>query len=174
MQMDRDKKDTLSSSFLLLEAWNGFMSIHGTSCEVVAITKPLLNSCHLQPDPVVSHFSCFQIFLDTRKDKKPAEGGLREERACSQSEGSIPSHDGVKEQALSSQPAFVRSSSPQLKAKCSICMAGKTKAMTTALRRTSHRGYGLGGLVSISTLFKNQKYCLLAVKSTISCADSSG
>ncbi len=82
------------------------MSIHGTSCEVIVITKPLLNSCHLQPDPVISHCSCFQIFIDSWKDKKPAEGGLREERVCSQSEGSISSHDGVKEQALSSQQAL--------------------------------------------------------------------
>jgi len=82
----------------------------------------------------------------------------------------------VKEQAFSSQQAFVCSSSLQLKAKCSICMAGKTKATTTALRHTSHQGHGLEGLVSISISFKNLKknLCLLPVKSTITFADSSG
>lgn len=121
------------------------MSNHGISREVVVITKPLLNSCHLQPDLVISHYSCFQIVLDSWKDKKkPTEGGLWDGRAHSQSEDSKPSHDGVKEQAFSSQRAFVCSSSPQLKGKCSICMAGKTKATTTALRHTSHLGHGLG------------------------------
>lgn len=140
------------------------MSTQGTSCEVVVITKPLLNSCHLQPDLVISYYRCFQIFLDLWKDKKkPTEGGLWDGRAHSQSEDSKPSHDGVKEQAFSSQQAFVRSSSLQLKAKCYICMAGKTKATTTALRHTSHQGHGLEGLVSISILFKKLKkysvYC---------------
>lgn len=110
------------------------MSNHGISREVVVITKPLLNTCHLQPDLVISHYSCFQIFLDSWKDKKkPTEGGLWDGRAHSQSEDSKPSHDGVKEQAFSSQQAFVCSSSLQLKAKCSICMAGKTKPTTTHL-----------------------------------------
>lgn len=140
------------------------MSNYGISREVVVITKPLLNSCHLQPDLVISHYSCFQIVLDSWKDKKkPTEGGLWDGRAHSQSEDSKPSHDGVKEQAFSSQQAFVCSSSPQLKGKCSICMAGKTKATTTALRHTSHLVHGLGGLVSIRILFKNEKkysvYC---------------
>lgn len=147
MQMEEDKKRQRFFSYLLLE---GFVSTRNFmwSCKYHKTTSKLMSS------PTWSSRLALQLLPDISyawKDKKPAEGGV----ASSQSERSIPSHDGVKEQALSSQQAFVHGSSPQLKAKCSICMAGKTKTTTTALRRTSHRGYGLAGLVSISILFKN-------------------